>query len=94
MKTDYKISRITRFDDGRVEVVARIYEGDITTENERLVDGGTGPVTRYRRTGLLRTVTLTLPDLPTQATDAQIRRRLNDELKKDRTRTPIAEQSA
>ena len=93
MRTDYKIIRITRFDDGRVEVVANIYEGDVTTENERRPDDTIGPVTRYRRTARLRQVTLNLPDLPLHATDAQIRRLLYDELKKDTTRTPIAEQT-
>ena len=90
MQTDYKISRMTRHDDGRVEVVARIYEGDVTTELEGIVPQVL--VTRYRRTRLLRTFTLSLPDLPLAATDAQILRKLNDELKKDTTRTPIAEQ--
>ena len=93
MQTDYKISRMTRHDDGRVEVVARIYEGDVTTEPEAIT---ASPVlvlvTRYRRSRLLRTVTLFLPDLPLAAIDAQIRSKLNDELKKDTTRTPIAEQ--
>lgn len=88
MLTDYKISRITRHDDGSVEVVARIYGGDITTEDERR-GGVTIPVTRYRRSALLREVILRLPELPVGATDAQIRRRLNDELAKDTSRTAI-----
>lgn len=94
MKTDYKISSITRYDDGRVEVTARIYEGDVTTELEADSRGLSVPVTRYRRSALLRTVTFTLPDLPRQATDGQIRAFLNGELKKDTTRTPIAEQTS
>lgn len=94
MQTDYKVARMTRHDDGRVEVVARVYEGDVTTELEPSLDGRglPVPVTRYRRTRFLRTVTLSLPDLPLAATEAQVRRRLNDELKKDTTRTPIVEQ--
>ena len=92
MQTDYKIAHLTRYDDGKVEVVARIYEGDVTTETDQDPSGKLASITRYRRTRLLREVKLSLPDLPLAATDAQIRRRLNDELKKDTTRTPIAEQ--
>ena len=93
MQTDYKIARMTRYDDGRVEVVANTYEGDVTTEPEANTASPVPMlVTRYRRTRLLRTVTLSLPDLPANATDAQIRHRLNSLLAEDTTRTPIAEQ--
>ena len=91
MLTDFKISRITRNDDGSVVVVARIYEGNETAENEYVSRGVVALVTRYRRTALLRTVTLTLPDLPLRASEAQIQTSLKAELAKDLTRTPIAE---
>ena len=87
---DYKIASRTDYDDGHSVLKVRFYEGDITTENEqhgRLIV----PVTRYRRTALLRTITLTLPDLPLRASEAQIQTSLKAELAKDLTRTPIAE---
>ena len=93
MQTDYKISRITRFDDGRVEVIYQVYEGDVTTELERQINGTMAPVTRYRRFRALGPpATITMPDLPLRALDAQIRRICNDRLALDLTRTPIAEQ--
>ena len=91
MQTDYKISRTTRNDDGSVEVVARIYEGEVAAADEWVGSEMTS-ITRYRRTRQLREVTLRLPDLPLRASDAQIRTRLKAELAKDSTRTPIAEQ--
>lgn len=84
MKTDFKISRLTQYDNGMCTVVARFYEGEVTTEDE-LVGREMKPVTRYRRTQMIREVTYELP-----AED--VRRTLKAELKADRIRTPIPEQ--
>lgn len=92
MRTDYKIKWLTSYDSGQVEVVVNVYEGDVTTELEEDRASMMRPVTRYRRTRLLRTFTLSLTDLPLSATDAQIRRGLNALLAEDTTRTPIEEQ--
>ena len=48
---DYKFWYIQRSDDGFIEKAAiRVYQGDITTENEEIdIHRNLGPVTRYRR---------------------------------------------
>ena len=55
MKTDYKFWYIRRDDDVHIsECAVRFYEGEITTENERDVNGNLVPITRYRRTKKLK----------------------------------------
>ena len=90
MLTDYKTPRITQNDDDSWTVVLRIYEGDITTEDEPDVNDPRQmvSVTRYRRTGLLRTVEMSFPAIPEQA----LHGRLRAELATDRTRQPVEEQ--
>ena len=55
--TDYKLPSTTRRDDGTTVALMRVYEGDITTEDEldpRERDGSTIQVERYRRSAVLR----------------------------------------
>lgn len=50
MKTDYKFWYIKRDDDGFItEAAIRFYEGDITTEKEKISRDNEIDVTRYRR---------------------------------------------
>lgn len=88
MLTDYKTSRMTQHDDGSWTMLLRIYEGDITTENEEDGDGDLVLVTRYRRTTMLREETLNFPAMR----EVDLQEQLRAELAKDRTRTPIPEQ--
>ena len=83
MLTDYKTPSRVHHDDGSWTVRYVVFEGDITTEDEP-----EGPVTRYRRTGQLREITIDFPPM----TEAELIRRLNVRLGQSRTRTPIAEQ--
>lgn len=87
--TDYKYRRIVEHDDGTVEAVAAVYEGDITTEQEEDVDGNLGDITRYRRTFELKEVTKIIAGNPTKTETDTV---LNTELAKDVTRTSINEQ--
>ncbi len=52
--TDYKFVYISRFDDGTMQIKARIYEGDITSELSEDVDGNLVLVVRYRRTAITK----------------------------------------
>ena len=88
MLTDYKISRQTHHDDGSWTVVLKIHEGEITTADEEDANLVLGPVTRYRRTSLLREETLELGAV----SEAEVTRLCKVELATDATRTPIAEQ--
>ncbi len=89
MLTDYKISRVTRQDDGTMTVVVRFYEGAITTELELgLGSDPMIPVTRYRRTRMIGERTYQRATM----SDVELRRYLNWVLGQSRTRTPIAEQ--
>lgn len=88
MQTDYKISQSTQHDDGSWTILYRAYEGDITTEDEFNEAGNLVPVTRYRRTQLLREVTLQFPSMPKD----ELIHRLNSRLAMSRTRTSIPEQ--
>ena len=55
---DYNISRLT-WDGSTTVAVIYLSIGGVTTENEHIIPGGgTGAVTRYRRTELDRTVTV------------------------------------
>lgn len=96
MLTDYKVSRRIDLDDGRIELLVRFYEGDVTTAEDEdpapalTIDGVTDetrPVTRYRRFSLLSQRVYTLP----AGTD--VKYFLNTELAKSETHTPVAEQS-
>ena len=87
MLTDYKISRLLRYDDGSGVVHVRFYEGEITTLAEN-IDGDTVDVTRYRRINRLRDVVYQLGG----RTDAELIEMLNTELAQDGTRTSIEEQ--
>lgn len=59
MRTDYKFAYIMRNDDGLItEAGVRFYEGEVTTENEKDIDGNLVPVTRYRRSRKLNGVEL------------------------------------
>jgi len=89
MLTDYKIQRITRDPDGRVEVAFQVYEGEIAAQDER-VGSGDVAITRYRRSAPVGSVqVLAWSDNPSEAT---IRTRLNEQLATDETRTSIDEQ--
>lgn len=59
MLTDFKFSVVK--DSNGLHILARLYEGDITTVNETDRDGQTSPVTRYRRTGIVEEKTFLLP---------------------------------
>ena len=84
--TDYKISRQVVNADGSVTALLRIYEGDITTELEPDIRDVLIPVTRYRRTRLLRELEITTRRGFNPLLE------LNSELAKDTTRTAITEQ--
>jgi len=88
MLTDYKTPRVTQHDDGSWTVLLRIYEGDVTTENELDKRGNMVPVTRYRRIAVLREETLEFQPMPEVALHGLLR----VELAKDLTRQPIEEQ--
>ena len=64
MFTDYKTPRIKQRENGSWAVLFRIYEGEITTEDELDNDGNLQPVTRYRRTALLHVKELSFPVMP------------------------------
>ena len=87
MLTDYKISRLLRYENGSGVVDVRYYEGEITTESEEM-HGVTANVTRYRRGNRLRDVKYQLDG----RTDAELVQFLNTELAQDGTRTPVEEQ--
>jgi len=76
MFVDFKISRIIQ-DDTSTHVLARIYLGDVTTEDETDIDGVRQSVTRYRRQEVLENVTLDFAEVRTQAEiEAILRERL------------------
>ena len=76
MFVDFKISRITQRTTS-THVLARIYLGDVTTEDEEDIDRVMQPVTRYRRQEVLENVTLNFPEVKTQAEiEAIMRERL------------------
>jgi len=76
MFVDFKISRIIQ-DDTSTHVLARIYLGDVTTEDEPDIDGVRQSVTRYRRQEVLENVTLDFAEVRTQAEiEAILRERL------------------
>ena len=76
MFVDFKISRITQRTTS-THVLARIYLGDVTTEDELDTDGVMQAVTRYRRQELLEEVTLDFAEVKTQAEiEAIMRERL------------------
>lgn len=89
MLTDYKIIRITEHDDGHLVVVVRFYEGAITTEDENHL-GRVIPITRYRRTRILRKRVIRLA---TSESYKQLQQRLNHVLAMDTIRRPISEQA-
>ena len=84
MFVDFKISHIIQGDNGSTNVLARIYLGDVTTEDELDIDAVTGDdergyhsVTRYRRQELLDTVNLNFSEGATRAEiEAILRERL------------------
>ena len=89
MLTDYKISRIVR-GNGRTEVFARIYEGDLKSVTERnILTKQDETKIVYSRNKVLREVTLNLAG---NVSDADIKQKLNRELAKDPSRTPIDQQ--
>ena len=76
MFVDFKISRIIQ-DATSTHVLARIYLGDVTTEDETDIDGVRQSVTRYRRQEVLENVTLDFAEVRTQAEiEAILRERL------------------
>ena len=84
MLTDYKFHRITNKDDGTVEAVVRVYEGDMAdvfNEDKGITESV------YRRFTLLKEYIQSFKkDL------GAIRTELNEDLAADKTRTPIARQ--
>jgi hypothetical protein len=76
MFVDFKISHITQSNIS-TRVSARIYLGDVTTEDEEDIDRVMQPVTRYRRQEVLENVTLDFAEVKTQAEiEAVLRERL------------------
>ena len=76
MFVDFKIVYITQAD-ASTNVLARIYLGDVTTENEPDKDNVMQAVTRYRRQEVLENVTLDIAEAKTQAEiEAIMRERL------------------
>ena len=76
MFVDFKISRIIQRDTS-THVLAHIYLGDVTTEDEPDIFGVIQSVTRYRRQETLEEVTLDFPETKTQAEiEATLRERL------------------
>lgn len=92
MMTDYKITS-TSEDRGILTVNIRMYEGDVTTENE-IVNGKSVPVTRYRRTKVLGSKSYTIETGESGSRQAlELHQKLmRKDLGKDRTRTTIPEQ--
>jgi hypothetical protein len=77
MFVDFKFAHIIQRDNGSTHVLARIYLGDVTTENEPDNDGVMQSVTRYRRQEVLENVTLDFAEAKTQAEiEAILRERL------------------
>ena len=77
MFVDFKISRIIQGNDGSTNVLARIYLGDVTTEDEPDIFGVTQSITRYRRQEILEEFTLDFPEIKTQTEiEAILRERL------------------
>ena len=66
MFVDFKFVYITQAD-ASTHVLARIYLGDVTTEDELDTDGVMQSVTRYRRQEVLENVTLDIAEAKTQA---------------------------
>jgi hypothetical protein len=64
---DYKFSKYIEHTDGSVEATVRFYNGEVTTENEKVMqeDGSMveQPVTRYRRTALVEEVDYVFKDV-------------------------------
>ena len=89
MLTDYTTSPQAQHDDGSWSATLRIYEGEITTEDEAGEDLVLRAVTRYRRTNLLRTVMLQFGVVSA----TEVVRLCRVELATDATRTPIDEQT-
>jgi hypothetical protein len=55
MQTDYKISQMTKDDLGNItRAKVRFYEGETLAKDELDIDGKTKPVTRYRRSALVK----------------------------------------
>lgn len=77
MYVDYKMPHIKiTGDKTRIKVV--IYKGKIATQDEPDADGSMQPITRYRRTAKIKTITRTLNGV---FTEEQIRRKINKQLK-------------
>ena len=87
MLTDYKIVYMSERT-GSWEVLARFYEGDITTEDEQDSEDNFVPVTRYRRTRRLRDEFFRWPPM----LETALHGRLRADLARDQSRTPIPEQ--
>lgn len=84
--TDYKITH--QHIKNKTIGAIRIYEGDITTEDELNINDEPVPVTRYRRTRLLREVEFDFQEL----NKTRVLQWLNSILAEDKTRTPIDKQ--
>lgn len=89
MRLDYKFSSIIR-DGETTKCVVRFYEGNITTEKEK-INETLQDVTRYRRSKLLRTETHTFKG---DRSDEQLQNEFNEKLSQDTVRLPIDEQNA
>lgn len=85
MLIDYKITRITRYDDV-TEVLLRLYEGEVTTEVEENEVGSLVPVERYRRSKVLGDWEIKYSGdiAPTrEERDEYLRRMLDDKLQQE-----------
>ena len=80
METDFKITRSSD-----TETIVRIYEGETAAANETGIDGVVRSITRYRRSRLLRQVTLSGTRSEAEAAAKQL-------LADDGARTVIPEQ--
>lgn len=105
MLADYKLPRITYFDDDTMEFVAVFYEGEETDKPERDDDGNLVGVVRYRRTAVVlkdlaefagfkdaqvqKSGDGVLVTLPYQLTEKELLAAMDKVLAADTTRTPI-----
>lgn len=86
MLVDYKFKSIHR-DGKNTTIVATFYKGAITTEDEEDTNGDIVPITRYRRTKIIKSITRTISGTPT---DQEIRRKTNQRLAIYSTETGIS----
>lgn len=95
MKTSYKIAWILRIDEVHIDkCLVVFFEGEVTTINEKdAIINEILPVTRYRPSAIVKQVIYTSNDFGVISSTDELRIFLNKELAKDKTRTPVDEQT-